>query len=83
MSEHRLGVGKKRSWVNSKALNIVSAIGESKRFTRMKKPLASILTLGLKEGLLWGMTELRSENPNITWCTFLLKCQNQATEHNR
>lgn len=48
----------------------------------MKKALASILTLGLKEGLLWGMTELRSENPNITRCIFLLKCQNQATEHN-
>ena len=63
-----------------KAKTILAAIAEDKRFTREKKPLAGILTgaLGLKEGLLGGSTELRSENPGLTGCTFPLKCHNQA-----
>lgn len=57
----------KRELGRFESQNIIAVIAEGKRFTQVKKPLAGILTgaLGLKEGLLRGSTELRSENPDL------------------
>lgn len=49
-----------------KVKSIIAVIAEDKRSTQVKKPSAGVLAgaLGLKEGLLGGSTELKSENPN-------------------